>query len=412
MDTFLESIHSRLEREPSANVILVTGNESADLDSITSAITTSFFLSRLPSHKASIIVPYINIPRIDLALRSDVEYVLSTNNINRDHLFFRDQLPIFEELVKKNQLSLFLVDHNNVALSLASLKTAKVVGVIDHHADENLYKDTANPRRIEVVGSCASLVADEFLKKVIDSDKTDLSWTQTLARLLLAPILTDTMDLDPEKKKVQPLDIAMTELILSYTGWESIQLYQNIDEAPRDTSNLSRYELLRKQLYQNIDEARRDTSNLSFYDLLRKDYKEWTVIQHSTGKEIKVGISSVVGLMAKYIERDSKEVLQQAIDKWAQNQNLDLSFVMLSGEHEGFHRQLIVNPVSSSVKDVPSQLEKVSLLELKKTPIVDTDEFVKKGGRAYLQHNNACSRKQVWPIIEKLLTQPSQSSNL
>ncbi|KAF9112333.1 Exopolyphosphatase [Mortierella sp. AM989] len=393
MDTFLASIRSRLDTEPSANVVLVTGNESADLDSIASAITTAFFLSRLDTYKSSIVVPYVNIPRIDLALRSDVEFVLETNDINRDDIFYRDQLPIFEKLATKNQLSLFLVDHNKLALSMSSLKTAKVVGIIDHHADENLYKDSAKPRRIEIVGSCASLVADEFLKNAINSDKAYSSWIQKLARLLLAPILIDTMDLDPLKKKVQPLDIAMANLVFPYIGSGTMQ-----------------------DLHRKVDDARRDTSQLSCYDLLRKDYKEWTVTQYTTGQDIKIGISSVVGLMAKYIKRDGKEALQQAIDKWAWNQALDLSFVMLSGdseeEHGGFQRQLIVNPVSSSVKDTPSQLEKISQLELERTSIVDTDDFVKKGGRAYLQHNNTCSRKQVWPMIEKLLTEPPQSSNL
>ncbi|KAF8956614.1 Exopolyphosphatase [Entomortierella lignicola] len=390
MDAFLSSIRPRLDAEPNANVILVTGNESADLDSIISAITTSFFLSRLANNKTSIVIPYVNIPKIDLALRSDVEYILSANNINKDLLFFRDQQSIFENLASKNQLSLFLVDHNKVALSMASLKSAKVVGIIDHHADENLYKDTANPRRIEVVGSCTTLVADEYLKSAIDNDKSDSAWIPQLARLMLAPILIDTMDLNPDMKKVQPLDISMANLIYPHTGLDSMQ-----------------------NLHQNIDKARQDTSKLSCYDLLRKDYKEWTITQYTTGKDIKIGISSVIGLMVQYVKRDGKEALLQAIDKWVQHQAVDLSFVMFMGEDHGeFQRQLLVNPVSSSVKDISDQLEKIPLLELERTSIVDTDEFVKKGGRAYLQHNSACSRKQAWPTIEKMLTQPPQTSDL
>ncbi|KAF9197193.1 Exopolyphosphatase [Haplosporangium sp. Z 27] len=273
---------------------------------------------------------------------------------------------------------------------MASLKSAKVVGIIDHHADENLHKDTANPRRIELVGSCTTLVADEYLKSAIDNDKSDSAWIPQLARLMLAPILIDTMDLNPDMKKVQPLDISMANLIYPHTGLDSMQ-----------------------NLHQNIDKARQDTSKLSCYDLLRKDYKEWTITQYTTGKDIKIGISSVIGLMAQYVKRDGKEALLQAIDKWAQHQAVDLSFVMFMGEDHGeFQRQLLVNPVSSSVKDISDQLEKIPLLELERTSIVDTDEFVKKGGRAYLQHNSTCSRKQAWPTIEKMLTQPPQTSNL
>ncbi|KAF9410513.1 Exopolyphosphatase [Entomortierella beljakovae] len=370
MDTYLSSIRSRLDSETSANVILVTGNESAG--------------KKQSANKSSIVVPYINIPKIDLALRSDSEYVLETCGINHNHLFFRDQLSVFEQLASKNQLSLFLVDHNKIALSMTSLNSAKVEGLVDHHVDECLYKDTANPRRVEAVGSCASIVADEYFQSTIDNDKSDSSWTQGIARLLLGPILIDTMDLDPERKKVKPLDVAMANLIFPYTGWKSMH-----------------------HLYHQINKARQDTSKLSYYDLLRKDYKEWTVTQQNSKNEVKVGISSVVGLMDKYIKRDGKDIIHQAIDKWAKNQEVDILFVMLSEdlgeEHGGFQRQLIVNPISSSVKDISSQLEKDSSLELERSLIMDTDGFLKSTGGAYLQHNCAYSRKQVWPIIEKLL---------
>ncbi|KAF8927814.1 Exopolyphosphatase [Dissophora ornata] len=402
MDIFLSSIHPRLEVEPEAHVILVTGNESADLDSIVSALAASMFLSRLPANKGSIVAPYINIPKIDLALRSDVEYILSTSHINSDFVFFRDDLPRLEQLASKNLLSLFLVDHNKVSGTMSSLQAAKVVGVIDHHVDENLYKDTANPRRIEVVGSCASLVADEFFKNAINSSKDEESsddekkipdWIQQVSRLMLGPILIDTMDLNPEMKKVKPLDAAMAKLIFPYTGWESMN-----------------------DLYSRIDVARRNTSSLSYYDLLRKDYKEWTVTHKSTGQDVKVGISSVVGLMDKFAKRDGKEGIQQAIDRWAMNRTLDLSLVLLADdpgeENGGYQRQLIVNPVSSSMKDFPGQMEKISHLQLERTDIVDTDEFVKRGGCAYLQKNSTCTRKQIWPLVEKLLTQPSETSNL
>ncbi|KAG0294742.1 Exopolyphosphatase [Dissophora globulifera] len=399
MDSFLTSIHTRLQTEPDAQVILVTGNESADLDSIVSALTTSFFLSRLAINKQIIVLPFINIPKIDLALRSDVEYALSSNHIDSNQIFFRDHLPVLEQLARKNQLSLFLVDHNKVADSMSSLLSSaqdngsdavvKIVGVIDHHVDENLYIDTADPRRIEVVGSCTSLVTDQFFKQAVDSeDQDNNSWIQQVSRLLLGPILIDTKNLNPEMKKVQPLDIAMTKLIFPYTGWASMD-----------------------DLYNKLSEAREDTSKLSCYDLLRKDYKEWTVTQNGTGQTIKVGISSVSGLMEKYLERDGKEVLQDAIDLWSENQALDLLLVMLSGDMgKGYQRQLIVNPISSSSKAFPGQIERVPELQLERTELVDTDAFLKRGGRAYFQLNTEFSRKQVWPVVEKLLTQPSSSS--
>ncbi|KAF9095791.1 Exopolyphosphatase [Mortierella sp. AD031] len=398
MDTFLAAIRPRLESDPDADVLIVTGNESADLDSIVSALTTSFFLAHSGAYPDKVVLPFVNIPKIDLTLRSDAEFMLEANHINRDLLFFRDDLPTLEKLVAKGKLSLFLVDHNELMGTMASLAEAKVVGVLDHHADQGLYKDTANPRRIEMIGSCCSLVADHFLKAQMDKNLSSQanngevpSWVQQVTCLLLGPILIDTQDLKPERKKVKPLDLAMAKFIFPFTGWESME-----------------------DLFHRIDSARRDTSRLSYYDLLRKDYKEWTVQHYKTGEDVRVGISSVIGLMDKYAKRDGKEAMQQAIDKWAKNRTLDLLMVLLADDlgegHGGYQRQIIVNPAIGKVKGITDQLEGIEYLQLERTTLVDTEDFVKSGGRAYLQHNNTCTRKQVWPWVEKLLTQPPQSN--
>ncbi|KAF9281719.1 Exopolyphosphatase, partial [Mortierella antarctica] len=251
LDKFLESIRPRLEAEPQSQVILVTGNESAAFFLALHLVSTS-----QPNSPTPIVLPFVNIPRADLALRSDVEYVFSTTNLSSSLLFFRDDLPQLTQ-IPPAQLSLFLVDHNKVADSMAMFPSAKVVGVIDHHKDEDLYRDTANPRRIAVTGSCATLVADEFLAKAVNqaaatvapgsaSDRTVdgttvvlPDWAQQVSRLLLGPILIDTQDLKPERKKVTPLDVAVAEKLLPYTGWNGYgDLYHRIDEARRDTSRL------------------------------------------------------------------------------------------------------------------------------------------------------------------------------
>ncbi|KAF9149246.1 Exopolyphosphatase [Linnemannia schmuckeri] len=398
MDTFLASIRPRLDSEEHSHVIVVTGNESADMDSIVSALTTSFFLTNSHAYPGAIVLPFINIPKIDLALRSDVEFVLETNHINSDLLFFRDDLPILEKLVAKGRLSLFLVDHNEIMGSMASLSRANVMGVLDHHADGGLYRATASPCRIEMVGSCSSLVADHFFKVQMKRDQEQNggqqpSWVQQVARLLLGPILIDTQDLNPEMKKVKPLDLAMAKFLFPYTGWESMG-----------------------NLFRRIDNARKDTSRLSFYDLLRKDYKEWTVLHHKSKEDVKVGISSVIGLMDKYAKRDTKEVMQKAIQQWAINRALDVSMVLLSDDlgegNGGYQRQIIVNPVTKKAHGIAEQMEGITQLQLERTTIIDTEDSVNRGVRAYFQHNSTCSRKQVWPWVEKLLTESPQPSNL
>ncbi|KAG0281018.1 Exopolyphosphatase [Linnemannia gamsii] len=398
MNSFLETLRPRLKSEPNSHVIIVTGNESADLDSIVSALTTSFFLTKSNAYPGAIILPYINIPKIDLALRSDVEFALETNHVNHDLFFFRDDLHTFEKLEAKNKLSLFLVDHNAVMGSMASLSHADVVGLLDHHADEGLFVGAANPRRIEMVGSCSTLVADQFLKTQMEKEQAENGgqlpgWVQQVTRLLLGPILIDTQELDPEMKKVKPLDLAMANFMFPYTEWESMG-----------------------DLFRRIDDSRRDTSRLSFYDLLRKDYKEWTILHHMSKTEVKVGISSVIGLMAKYEERDTKEVMQEAIQKWAHNRTLDVSMVLLADDlgegFGGYQRQIIVNPVTEKVHGFTEQMEGITQLQLERTTIIDTEDSVDSGVRAYLQHNSTSTRKQIWPWVEQLLSQGPQPSNL
>ncbi|KAG0251285.1 Exopolyphosphatase [Mortierella polycephala] len=413
MDVFLASGRAHLTEETSTEIVVVTGNESADLDSIISAITTSFFLSHLQVLGGNpIIVPFINIPKSDLALRSDVLYILSSNDINIDNVYFRDDLPLLEQFAAKNpdQLSLFLVDHNIISETMASLAGVKVKGVIDHHVDEQLYKDTAKIRRIETVGSCTSLVADEFLRRATEKaasldhrdgeqdmdEKHRPNWIKQATRMLLGAVLIDTVNLNPDYKKVTPLDLAVAKEILPYTGWD------NTDG-----------------VFGKIDKARRDTSQLSWYDLLRKDYKEWTVSRHgSDDQTVKVGFSSVTGLVEKYVKRDGVDTIHKDIKTWSKTQDLDLLVIMLSddlGEHQGgYQRQVILNPITDKVGGFVDQFEALDEPKFERIKSIDTDSFTKEGGRAYRQHNTALSRKQLWPMARKLLTEPpsQQTPNL
>ncbi|KAF9325620.1 Exopolyphosphatase [Podila minutissima] len=304
-----------------------------DLDSFISALTTAFFLAlhlasaSQPNSPTPIVLPFVNIPRADLALRSDVEYVFSTTNLSSSLLFFRDDLPQLTQ-IPPAQLSLFLVDHNKVADSMAMFPSAKVVGVIDHHKDEDLYRDTANPRRIAVTGSCATLVTDEFLAKAVN---------QATAAA-----------------------------------------------APGSASD--------------------------------RTVNGTTVALPDWAQQIRVGISSVVGLLSKYVARDGQEVVQAAVERWAQNRTLDLSMVLFSedlGEGQGgYQRQILVNPMSASVGGFTAALEAVQEFGLARITVADTETFVKRGGRAFQQGNTAMSRKQIWPGVERILTQTPPDANL
>ena len=135
---------------------IVYGNESADMDSVASAITYAYF--NYVYDPTQLVIPIINIPRCDLPLRRDILFALDKISITEDLLYFNEDLNKFIQ-VHEAGIETVLVDHNDLP-KLDGIRT--VVGVIDHHADLGLYKD-ASPRVIRPTGSCSSLVFNYWI---------------------------------------------------------------------------------------------------------------------------------------------------------------------------------------------------------------------------------------------------------
>lgn len=87
------------------------GNEAADLDSMVCAIGWAFLLQHL--EKDNLVVPLINIPPEDFALRTDVTWFFGELGLNRDHLVFLTP-EIYKWILsaQKHQTQFTLVDHN------------------------------------------------------------------------------------------------------------------------------------------------------------------------------------------------------------------------------------------------------------------------------------------------------------
>lgn len=56
-------------------VTVVMGNEAADLDSLVSAIAYARLLEETRSPSSTVVVPFLNIPRRDLPLRTEAAYL-------------------------------------------------------------------------------------------------------------------------------------------------------------------------------------------------------------------------------------------------------------------------------------------------------------------------------------------------
>ena len=157
MEEYLNSLPSLLEElknNISKDIIVVMGNESCDMDSAVCAVTLAHHLS-----SASLALPCLNIPKEDVALRTEVIYSVGAG--------FMDKIPCRDDwdLLKLNSshINLILVDHH-VLLKRDSFLQPKISQIIDHRQIAADISGCSNAR-IELVASCATLVAEQLLKE-------------------------------------------------------------------------------------------------------------------------------------------------------------------------------------------------------------------------------------------------------
>lgn len=239
-------------------VDVVMGNEASDLDSIAGAIARAWFLTSAPYGAERVIVPVLNIPREDLELRRDTQYLLDLLGIDEQSLLFVDEVPL-AQLAEEGRLRLHLVDHNAVAVTQSTLADS-VVSIIDHHHDWGVaYPLIADPdpqllvsvdrelREIRVVGSASSLIALDFYRR--DQDELGPDW----AALLLGPVLLDTANLLSTNKTTER-DLQAGAFLVQAAG-----------------------EIVPDDFYDRLSDARSDTAGFTPRMLLRKDMKRYTV---------------------------------------------------------------------------------------------------------------------------------------
>ncbi|KAI0672337.1 DHH phosphoesterase [Trametes maxima] len=257
---------------------VVMGNEAGDLDSIASSVAFAWYTSRVKSRPA---VPLTQTHRADLHLRAENLHTFELAGLQSDSdVLCIDDIPPSQPFPS----TLFaLVDHNRLHARFSrDNPDAKVVAVVDHHEDEGLYKDTADPRIVVVpTGSCASLVAGLF-------EEHPEHMTPELATLLLSSIVIDTGGLKRGGKAEEADRRAATFLtpfasILRNHPRPSELTTQVVEEMPG-----------LRELNATLQEKKASVAHLNTLDLLRRDYKEYSLTPgHSPGREVLVGLSTV-----------------------------------------------------------------------------------------------------------------------
>lgn len=401
-----------------------------DLDSVASAIAYAWFATVA---KRSNTVPLIQTPHPDLQLRAENLYALSVSGFG-DTSTDPEKLDVLclDDLPRSSPFpshKFSLVDHNRLGSRFSKDNpNATVVSVVDHHEDEQLYKDTADPRIITVpTGSCASLVADLIHSQC----PAEVTIIPELANLLICTIVIDTNGLKPGGKAEDPDRKAMAYLFPHSTFIPALQT-SVVDLNPAtDFNNIP----ILKDLTKSLRTKKEDVSRLGTRDLLRRDYKEYTFIPSwAKDSQIQVGLASVPVGFKSWIPRDSD--FYTAVEGWVKERQVAALVVLTSFSDEGpkkkskkkdekkskgkHKRQLLA--VVANNKDLVSilfpGLEKNSQLRLEERSF---EKFGAKkaagdfgGGlraKVYKQGDADATRKVIAPIIEEVVEGPP-SANL
>ncbi|KAI0478927.1 exopolyphosphatase [Xylariaceae sp. FL0804] len=308
LSAFLAAAKAALAAPPAKRpkpLIFVVGNESADLDSLCSALLLAYFRSQ---------APYLpSIPRADLELRPEFVAALAAASTTPDDVVTLDELPPpppsqgGEE--KKNAAAAplppddtawLLVDHNQLTGALAAAYAHRVVGCVDHHADEGAVPRGAETRVLEQTGSCASLVVEQC-RDTWDALPRDAAVDAGLARLALAPILMDTSNLT-SASKTTPRD----ERAVAYAE-----------------ARLAADKFDRAAYFADLTRLKTDLGGMSMQAVLRKDYKQW----REGG--IELGTASVPQGFAYLVDKaGGAAALVRELDAWVARRGIDLGVVL------------------------------------------------------------------------------------
>ncbi|QBM89333.1 exopolyphosphatase [Metschnikowia aff. pulcherrima] len=369
---------------------LVTGNQSADMDSVVSAIAYAYFHhQKYPKEEP--ILPLVNISRDEFRLRKDIVLLLSRHDISSSNVYFLDDVEKFTEQSVETLLDVVLVDHCNLQgellTNLYDQKRLIVSGIVDHHADEGVFLD-AVPRIIRSTGSCSALVFNYWnsqIGPILDRD---------VVLLLLGPLLIDTLNM---LQKVEADDI------------EAFTEYQKVlsDSATIETVSTSPF----SSFFAELKEAKKDLKGFLLFDILRKDYKQFK-FKSAQGEIVSVGFSSIGKSLSWVLRKYPVSEILLSLKQMSETFHLDVVIITSSftqKESRIYIREFCFSTHNNNLQDLASLAEELQL----NTKFHDQDSVAEALAqinnsvlfKVYNQQNTAASRKQVVPVIKQVIEQ-------
>jgi len=239
-----------------------------------------------------------------------------------------------------------------------------VTEIIDHHPIEK--PPSVENARIELVGSCTTLVLDKIWQTNPDYRNSDalnlVRWT----------ILVDTVNLSEAAKKVTNHDVRILRKI------------EEVIHEPKDTRTVH---------FNEISEVKSDVSRLTVGQLMHKDLK---IVQI---ENVTVAMSSVM-MSARQMAQKANFV--EEVDSFLSTKKASFSFIMgavVSPETGEIERDILIYPVNEdNVAGVlADRLAEREELRLSREPPLESAIVLFKQGDV------SFSRKKILPIIKSIL---------
>ena len=241
--------------------------------------------------------------------------------------------------------------------------SSSVVKIIDHHQKStNSLADKAGvSTTIEMVGSCASLIAREIL------DDKSYTVEESVATLLLSAILLDTGNLKAARRVTQADEAAVEELL------KFLPPSFNSDDH-----------------YSRLLHARFDISKLSIKQALHKDYKECHV------NNFTIGFSTITTLLSDFVQPMN---INTDLAEFYSDQKLDaLILVGVSIPSPTMRRQIAVFQPEGMNSDFSESI--VNVFEANEDlQCKRVEQAMQFTGTILEQGNSDMSRKQIMIIV-------------
>ncbi len=354
LNAFLKSAAAAARSGKPVRVFM--GNEASDLDSMASSVLYAWSRGSVSGGLSN--VPVMNIPREDFNLRTEALWLFQEAGMDVKSLVFLDDVDL-GKLLANSASKLVLIDHNKLAAGQAAWEP-KVEEIVDHHTDEGLYP--AARRTIAPVGSASTLVAEAMFG---GSARLDAG----IATLALGTILLDTVNLDPEAKRVTPRDEAVAKRLLPVCGTDQ------------------------KALFDKLQFEKFNVAALSSKDILRKDYKEYKM------GSVLCGMSSALLSLADWMVKDKS--LEASFKAYAESRKLAVLLVMSAYTAPDFTRELAVHSDDASLRKKLVEFMNKSGLGL--TPLPAASGKIRGNTEYYAQADLSQSRKKLQPLLSGFL---------